>query len=61
VADYYLYLLDGSGGIVRRIHLEACPDDNHARDIAAGSPHLGGMELWLGGRLVETYDELRVS
>jgi hypothetical protein len=58
MAEYYLYLLDGSGGIVRRIHLEACLDDDHARDVAAGSPHLGGMELWQGDRLVQTYDEL---
>ena len=61
MVDYYLYLLDGGGGIVRRIHLEGCLDDHHARDVAAGSPHLGGMELWLGDRLVETYDELMVG
>jgi hypothetical protein len=57
MADYYLYLLDGAGRIVRRVDLEGCAGDDHARDLAAASPHHGRMELWQGDRLVEIYRE----
>jgi hypothetical protein len=58
VADYYLYLLDRNGRIGRRVELQGCTDDDHARDVAAAYPHQGGMELWLKDRLVETYRDL---
>jgi hypothetical protein len=57
MADYYLYLLDRNGRIVRRIDLQGCASDDHARDLAAAHPHHGGMELWQGDRLVQTYSE----
>ena len=57
MADYYLYLLDRSGRIVRRIDLEGCTGDDDARDKAAAHPYHGGMELWQGDRLVQTYDD----
>ena len=57
MADYYLYLLDRAGRIVRRIDLEGCAGDDDARDNAAAYPHHGGKELWQGDRLVQTYDE----
>lgn len=57
MADYYLYLLDGSGRIVRRVDLEGCADDDHARDLAAAHPHHGGKELWQAARIVEVYRE----
>ena len=59
MTDYYLYLLDRSGRILRRIELQGCADDDHARDVAAAYPHQGGMELWLKDRLVETFGELK--
>jgi hypothetical protein len=61
VADYYLYLLDRNSRIARRIDLQACRDDDHARDIAAAYPHQAGMELWRGDRLVETYAGRRID
>jgi hypothetical protein len=57
VPDYYLYLLDRSRGIVGRVDLEGCSGDDHARDLAAATPHNGGIELWQGDRLVETFDD----
>ncbi len=55
MADYYLYLLDHNGRIVRRVDLQGCVDDDHARDVAAAHAHPTGMELWQGDRLVETF------
>jgi hypothetical protein len=55
MADYFLYLLDRQGRIIRRIELRDCVDDARARDLAAAYRHQAGMELWQGGRLVETY------
>jgi hypothetical protein len=57
LADYYLYLLDLSRRIVERVDLEGFMGDDEARDVAAAYPHYGGMELWQGNRLVETYDD----
>jgi hypothetical protein len=61
VTDYYLYLLDRNGRITRRIDLQGCRDDDHARDIAAAYPHAAGMELWRGDKLVETYAARRMD
>lgn len=57
MADYYLYLLDRAGRIVRRVELHDCTSDDHARDVAAAYPHAAGMELWQGSRLVETFSD----